>query len=189
MNFLIESYSLHDVHFKELYSQAAKPLKSQSYFSQEDKSVRRRKTVRVLVYTGIAASLLAVVILIPVRTGFLNYSDLRLFRSKGELRTDKLPEKEISITETIQKTAPTTYKIEIKPAEFHIIAGSFREFGNARMLMKKLEDQGLTARILNSGSEYFRVSAGSYPNQEDASLALSAIRELPGMDTAWLLKD
>jgi nucleoid DNA-binding protein len=189
MNFLIESYSLHDVHFRELFSQAEKPVKSQSYFSQEDRSVRRRKTVRVLVYTGIAASLLAAVILIPVRTGFLNYSDLRLFRSKGDLSTDKLPEKEITITETIQKAAPATYKIEIKPAEFHIIAGSFREFGNARMLMKKLEDQGLNVHILSSGSEYFRVSAGSYPNQEDASLALSAIRELPGMDSAWLLKD
>jgi hypothetical protein len=189
MNFLIESYSLHDVHFKELFTHAEKAAKSQLYISQPDSGIRRRKTVRALIYTGIAASVLAAVILIPVKTGFLDYSDLRLFKVKNDTRTNIVTENEVAVTEKIPEARTRNYNIEIKPAEFHIVAGSFREFGNAREFMKKLEDQGFPARILSSGGEYFRVSAGSYPDKQDAALTLSAIRKLPGMDSAWLLKD
>ena len=189
MNFLIESYSLHDLHFRELFAFNEKPVRSPVFISREDQNVRRRKTVRTLIYTGIAASLLAAVILIPLNTGFLNYSDLRLFRANDNSHNAASTEKETAISENTPKVEPASFNIEIKPAEFHIITGSFREFGNARELMKKLEDQGFAPRILSSGSEYFRVSAGSYPNKEDANLALSTIREIPGMDSAWLLKD
>jgi hypothetical protein len=189
MNFLIESYGLHNVHFKELFAHAEKAAKSEVYTSEKDSGVRHKKTIRRLVYTGLAASLLAAVILIPVKTGLLNYSDLRLFRVNEDSYSITAPEIESSITEDIKEVKSESYKVEITPAEFHIITGSFREFGNARNLMKKLENQGFVARILSSGSEYFRVSAGSYPNMQDASLALSEIRELPGLDSAWLLKD
>jgi hypothetical protein len=189
MNFLIESYSLHNVHFKELYAHAEKVAKSQVYTSQKDLGTRSGRTIRRLVYAGVAASLLAAVILIPIKTGFLNYSDLRLFRANNDFYSTPIPEIGNTVTENIQEAKSNAYKIEIKPAEFHIIAGSFREFGNARNLMKKLEGQGFVTRILSSGSEYFRVSAGSYPNMQDASMALSEIRELPGLDSAWLLKD
>ncbi len=188
MNFLIESYSLSDIHFSELFSQTEKPLKSQVYISQEDISRRRRKTVRALVYTGVAASLLAAAILIPVKTGLINYSDLRLFRIKGNTYPGTVQSTEITINEKVQEAKTVPLNIEIKPAEFNIIAGSFREFGNARELMKKLEARGFTPRIL-TGGEYFRVSAGSYPDKENANLALSEIREMEGMDSAWLLKD
>jgi hypothetical protein len=189
MNFLIESYSLHNVHFKELYAHAEKVAKSQVYTSQKDLGTRPGRTIRRLVYAGVAASLLVAVILIPIKTGFLNYSDLRLFRANNDSYSTSIPEIGNTVTENIQEAKSDSYKIEIKPAEFHIIAGSFREFGNARNLMKKLEDKGFVTRILSSGSEYFRVSAGSYPNMQDAIMALSEIRELPGLDSAWLLKD
>ncbi len=188
MNFLIESYSLSDIHISELFSQTEKPLKSRVYISQEDISRRRRKTVRALVYTGVAASLLAAAILIPVKTGLINYSDLRLFRIKGNTYPGTVQSTEITINEKVQEAKTVPLNIEIKPAEFNIIAGSFREFGNARELMKKLEARGFTPRIL-TGGEYFRVSAGSYPDKENANLALSEIREMEGMDSAWLLKD
>ena len=96
---------------------------------------------------------------------------------------------EVSAAEKIPVTVPESQKKEMMASEFHIITGSFREFGNARDLMKKLEDQGYAARILSSGGEYFRVSAGSYSNREVASQALTEIRNLPGMNSAWLLKD
>jgi len=70
MNFLIESYSLHNVHFKELYSHAEKVAKSQVYTSQKDLGTRSGRTIRRLVYAGVAASLLVAVILIPIKTGF-----------------------------------------------------------------------------------------------------------------------
>jgi len=188
MNFLIESYSLSDVHFKELFAQTEKPIKSQLYISQEDRSRRRRKTVRALVYTGVAASLLAAAILIPVKTGLINYSDFRLFHANNNANSGTVTEKEITISEKSQEKIAESLNIEIRPAEFHIIAGSFREFGNARELMKKLEGKGFTPRIL-TGSEYFRVSAGSYPDRENANMALAEIKGLPGMESAWLLKD
>jgi hypothetical protein len=188
MNFLVESYSLSDVHFSELFSQAEKPLRSQVYISQEDSNRRRRKTVRALVYTGVAASLLAAVILIPVKTGLIDYTDLRLFSVKGDSYKGSVQATEMTVNENVKEIRTEPLNVEIKPVEFHIIAGSFREFGNARELMKKLEAQGFTPRIL-AGGEYFRVSAGSYPDKENANLALSEIRELEGMDSAWLLKD
>ncbi|OFY68996.1 MAG: hypothetical protein A2Y71_01135 [Bacteroidetes bacterium RBG_13_42_15] len=189
MNFLIESYSLHDIHFKELYAHAEKAAKSQVYISQPDSGIRRRKTVRALIYAGIAASLLAAVVLMPFKAGFLNYSDLRLFRIDDKSHDNIITGNEINVTENLPEAKSGTYNIEITPAEFHIVAGSFREFGNARELMKKLEGQGFVTRILSSGGEYFRVSAGNYPNIQDANLALSEIRLLPGLDSAWLLKD
>jgi len=54
--------------------------------------------------------------------------------------------------------------------------------------MKMLEARGFTPRIL-TGGEYFRVSAGTYTDKENATLALSEIRKMDGMDSAWLLKD
>jgi hypothetical protein len=189
MNFLIESYSLHNIHFREMYADLGKGTKSRRYITGEDSGTGRGKTIRRLVYTGIAASLLVALVLIPVKTGYLDYSDMRLFRSNNDSYTNTVSKTEISVTEKIQETKSEYQNIEVRASEFHIIAGSFREFGNARELMKKLEDQGYTTRILSSGSEYFRVSAGSYSNKEDASLVISTIRELPGMDSAWLLKN
>jgi len=188
MNFLIESYGLSDIHFSELLLQIEKPLKSQVYISHEDISRRRRKTVRALVYTGVAASLLAAAILIPAKTGLINYSDLRMFRARENSYPGKVQPTETVINEEAQETKNLPLHVEIKPVEFNVIAGSFREFGNARELMKKLEAQGFTSRIL-TGGEYFRVSAGSYPDKENANLALSEIRGLEGMASAWLLKD
>jgi nucleoid DNA-binding protein len=188
MNFLIESYSLSDVHFSEFFSQTEKSVRSRVYVSQEDIGRRRRKTVRALIYTGIAASLLAAAILIPVKTGLINYTDLRIFRIKGNSSPSIVQSTGIPINEKVQETKTVPLNIEIKPFEFHIIAGSFREFGNARELMKMLEARGFTPRIL-TGGEYFRVSAGTYTDKENATLALSEIRKMDGMDSAWLLKD
>jgi len=189
MNFLIESYSLHNIHFREMFPDLEKRAKSSRYLTGEDSRAGRGKTIRRLVYTGIAASLLVALVLIPVKTGYLDYSDMRLFRNNNNSSTESATKTEISITEQIDETKPGSQDIEIKPSDFHIIAGSFREFGNARDLMKKMENQGYITRILNSGSEYFRVSIGSYSDKENATLALAEIRELPGLDSAWLLKD
>lgn len=188
MNFLIESYSLSDIHFSELFSQSEKPLKSRLYISQDERSKRRRRTIRALVYTGVAASLLAAAILIPVKTGLINYTDLRLFGVIKNSFPGKVQSTEMTISEVAPEKAAVPLNIEIRPAQFHIIAGSFREFGNARGLMKNLESRGFTPRILTSG-EYFRVSAGSYQDKENASIVLYEIRTMEGMDSAWLLKD
>lgn len=189
MNFLIESYSLHNIHFREIYADLEKGSKPRVYISMEDSVTLRGKTIRRFIYTGIAASLLVALVLIPVRTGYLDYSDLRLFRTNNDSYSNPVSKNEATVKEILPETKSESLSIELKASEFHIIAGSFKEFGNARELMKKMEDQGYVTRILNSGGEYFRVSAGSFSNREDASLALSEIRELPGMDSAWLLKN
>jgi hypothetical protein len=99
-----------------------------------------------------------------------------------------MPAKEMTVVESTTEVITSSSNLEIKPVEFHIIAGSFREFANARTLMKTLESFGFTPRIL-TGGENFRVSAGSYPDMENANKALRGIRELPGMESSWLLKD
>lgn len=187
-NFLLESYSLSDVYFREMYQSADLDPRHSRYISAEMSDSNRRKKIRRLVYTGIAASLLAAMVLIPMKTGYLDYTGLRLFKETSETSSKTSVKTEISIQQAEINELPKSRSIEIIPTEYHIITGSFREFGNARELMKKLNDQGYNARILSGEGEYFRVSAMSFNDQMEASKALTGLKKLPGMGSAWMLK-
>jgi hypothetical protein len=185
MNFLIESYGFHDIHIQNFYADFDKGTKSRVYMAGEDSAVNEGKTIRRIFYTGIAATLLMALIFIPVRIGNLDYSAMRVIT-----RTE-IPAVENNQFAGVefQEAEAEFQATEIKAPEFHIITGSFREFSNARYMMKKMEEQGYNARVLSSENQFFRVSAGSYSTREDAIIALSEIRDLPGMDKAWLLKE
>jgi nucleoid DNA-binding protein len=185
-NFLLESYGLSDVYIRSMYQSAVRG--SSRYISADISGANRRKKIRRLVYTGIAASLLAAMVLIPMKTGYFEYTGLRLFKETDEAGNEIPAKNEVTVQQTGVNQTSESEVIEFFPTEYHIITGSFKEFGNARMLMKRLIDQGYDARILSVESEYFRVSAVSFDNKQEASQTLVEFRKLPGMSSAWILK-
>ncbi len=187
-NFLLESYSLSDVFFREMYKSADQGTRPSRYISAEMSGSNRRKKIRRLVYTGIAASLLAAMVLVPMKTGYLDYTGLRLFNETSETNRNTPVKTEVQVQQAEINEPAESKVLEIIPTEYHIITGSFREFGNARELMKKLNDQGYNARILSGGGEYFRVSAMSFNDRLEAGEALADLKKLPGMSSAWVLK-
>jgi len=185
-NFLLESYGFSDVYIRSIYQSAVRD--SSLYISAEMQGTNRRKKIRRLVCTGIAASILAAMVMIPMKTGYFDYTGLRLFKETGEAGS-KLPVKNEVTTQQVRVNQKSESEvIQFFSSEYHIITGSFRSFGNARMLMKRLIDQGYDARILSAESEYFRVSAVSFDNKQEASQRLVELRKLPGMSSAWILK-
>jgi len=187
-NFLLESYSLSDVYFREIYHAADLESRPSRYIAADMSGSNRRKRIRQLVYTGVAASLLAAMVLVPIKTGFFDYTELRLFKAKYELRNNIPTEAEEEIQPSIANESSGSRLARIIPAEYHIITGSFKEFGNARELMVKLNDQGFHSRILCGEGEYFRVSAISFTDRLEAIEALAEVKLLPGMSSAWVLK-
>lgn len=187
-NFLLESYGLSDVYFREMYKAVEQAAKPSRYISAEMSVSNRKKRIRRLVYTGIAASLLAAMVLIPIKTGYLDYTGLRLFKETTEITDKPAIEADVNIQQIVTDEIPKPGTIEIVSSEYHIITGSFRKFGNARELMKKLNDQGYTARILSGEGAYFRVSAMSFDDMPEAVETLSGLKKLPGMGSAWILK-
>lgn len=187
-NFLLESYSLSDIYFREMYKAVESSTRPSRYISADIYASNRKKRIRRLVYTGIAASLLTAMVLIPIKTGYLGHSTLRLFKEKSETKSDVPIKTEITIQQGKINESPESRIIEVIPPEYHIITGSFREFGNARQLMVKLNDQGYSARILCAEGGYFRVSAVSFPDRQQANQTLVELRKHPGMDSAWILK-
>lgn len=185
-NFLLESYGLSDVYIRSMYQSAVRG--SSRYISADISGVSRRKKIRRLVYTGIAASILAAMVLIPMKTGYFDYTGLRLFKETGGAGSKMPVKNEMNVQQAGVDQTSESEVIEFFPTEYHIITGSFKEFGNARMLMKRLIDQGYDARILSAESEYFRVSAVSFDNKRQASQTLVELRKLPGMSSAWILK-
>ena len=188
INFLLESYGLTNVYFREMYQAIGQGIKSSRYVTTGMSVINRRKRIRRLVYTGIAASLLAAMILIPIKTGYLGYSGLQPFKERSATEDVVPGEKEFSIQQGEINDSPWTGIKEIIPSEYHIITGSFREFGNARQLMVRMIGEGYNARILSAEGDNFRVSAVSFSDKQEAHRALVELRKHPGMSTAWILK-
>jgi cell division protein FtsN len=70
---------------------------------------------------------------------------------------------------------------------YHIVVGSFKDYGNAQQLQQKLAGQGYGAEILTGDNSFFRVSADHYPQKSAAVAALSGIRNQEAFKSAWIL--
>lgn len=71
---------------------------------------------------------------------------------------------------------------------FHVIAGCFSVKTNADKLAKKLQRKGYnSAQILDKDGRLYRVTAGAFQNQLDASVALRDFRALENKG-AWITK-
>jgi cell division septation protein DedD len=82
---------------------------------------------------------------------------------------------------------PHQAKPAVPQVSYHIIIGSFRDFGNAQHLKQKMEVEGYDAEILPGENSFFRVSASHFPRKSDAMAALSGIRSMEAYKSAWIL--
>ena len=71
--------------------------------------------------------------------------------------------------------------------EFHIIAGSFSVMKNANELQIELSFLGYPSVILNRGDGFYRVSAISFPDKEEALTALETFRNTTPYKSSWVL--
>ena len=105
-------------------------------------------------------------------------------------------------TQTEQKTTTTKPKVENTPKKttptrtqtttdnqnlnYHIIAASFKDKGNAYNYVLKLRNQGFSSRIVNKHNDFYRVSFNSYKTRREALNALPDIRSVHNPN-AWYL--
>ncbi len=209
---LLASYGLSYLNYKEFDRLPGRADKVYQAFDDTNPIVRQRR-IRRWIYTGAAACLLAGMIIIPVRLGYLNFSSFDLnpvdsFRKEQPVQdlVAPSPETDTQVAEPEAEpdktdagpaqTRDTTGEPEtdtqartyfIPATAYHIIVGSFKDFENARHLMLKMQDEGYDAEILTGDNSFFRVSAKRYPQKEDAINALSAIRAQQAYKTAWIL--
>jgi nucleoid DNA-binding protein len=193
-NLLLASYGLSYLNYKEFDRVPGRSAKN--YRALDDTNP---------VVTGAAACLLASMILIPVKMGYLNLSSFDLspvdsFRKEQAVQellvsppdTDtQLAEPEAGSVEpeaepaVIEATTAKTYFTS--ETSYHIIVGSFKGIDNARQLKQKMVDEGYEAEILTGENSFYRVSAKHYPLKKDAVTALASIRDQQAYKSAWIL--
>jgi len=71
--------------------------------------------------------------------------------------------------------------------EYHIIAGSFKNYENAREVQKELTLLGYPSIIIEPGNGIFRVSAISFRDKTTALNELVKFRDKTGRENAWLM--
>lgn len=217
-NLLLASYGLSFLNYREL---DRSPGRDKTYLAIDDANpLVRQRRIRKWIYTGAAACLLAGMILIPVKMGYLNLSRFDLgpvdsFRKEqpvsklvgtvpaadsqsvdpetGSVESENgsvKPGTEPAMAEAANASpeAETPAKTYFAPQRsYHIIVGSFKDFENARHLMRQMADEGYDAEILAAENSFFRVSAKHYSLKEEAITALSAIRNRQAFSKAWIL--
>lgn len=93
-------------------------------------------------------------------------------------------EKEITGEEIPEEDLPAPAVIR-----YYLIAGSFRQEENARTLHNELLSEGYSSEIMEAGNGYLRVSMSVFDNKEEALQSLQSIRQQPGRQSVWLLKN
>jgi nucleoid DNA-binding protein len=72
-------------------------------------------------------------------------------------------------------------------AEFHIIAGSFKDKEKAGILQQELTLQGYPALLIQQGDQLYRVSAMSFKDKNKGLEELSRFKQKTRNNAAWLL--
>ena len=197
-NFLLESYGLPFLQYRK-FEEIPKTETYRALTAEADPLARQRR-IRRWIYGTAAACLLTAVVLIPIKTGYFNQAGIDIpvsdsfkkeqsavLEKSAESKSEGLyshPDPETNITESLEGTA----NLNLLPApEYHIVVGSFKNFGNARLLRNQLVQEGYNARILSSGKGYFRVSAGTYFVHDQAAENLTTVRG--DFENAWILSN
>jgi hypothetical protein len=183
-NFLLESYGLPFLQYREF----EKLTVTEAYrvLHTEADPMARQRRIRRWIYATAAACLLTAIVLVPIRTGYFNRAgmDIHAGTTGAQDRTAGVPDRTAGVPD---RTTHFPAAAMLPLREYNIVVGSFRDFGNARSLRNRLEQEGYTARILSSDQGFFRVSAGTYSLQDEAVGNLATIRQ--EFETAWILSN
>jgi hypothetical protein len=196
-NFLLESYGLPFLQYREF--EKLRVTEAYRVLHTESDPLARQRRIRRWMYATAAACLLTALVLVPVRTGYFNRAGMDISAGDSHLkeqpagtanpadRTGRSTASPFSSTRDRAGTGEIPATATLSATEYNIVVGSFRDFGNARSLRSRLEQEGYPARILVSGQGFFRVSAGTYSLQEEAAGNLATIRQ--EFETAWILSN
>ncbi len=176
-NFLLESYGLPFLQYRE-FEKFPKP-ETYHLLSPEANLLARQRRIRRWIYTTAAACLVAAIVLVPVRTGYFDRAGIDIptadsFQKEQPVHAKPPPESKTPVASDTE-------------TEYHIVVGSFRDFGNARQLRNELVREGHKARILCSDKGYFRVSSGTYSGHSEATGHLATVRR--DYESAWMLSN
>ncbi len=211
-NLLLDSYGLSYLKYQEFDRIRARNV---NFYRTIDEvsPVARQHRIRRWVYTSAAACLVAAMILVPVKMGYLNVSSFDLspvdsFKKEQPVRELEITGPESDATEfefeaiglEAEATGPGSGEqpASLAPAEqgktffaaevsYHIIVGSFKDYDNAQQLKHKMAEEGFEAEILTGENAFYRVSAKQFPQKEAAVTALSSIRNDQAYKSAWIL--
>jgi nucleoid DNA-binding protein len=172
-NFLIESYGLSTFVFNPVEQEQEETVRAVTY---------RSSPIRRWIYTGVAASLVAAMVLIPVKTGYVEQMNF------GFLKKD-VPQQHIVQEITDAAVDGGTENFEWTSLTCYIIVGSFKDFSNARGMHQRLSGQGHDPKIMEASNGYYRVAIHSTKDAGVAMEKLSAIRKIEGFESAWMLRE
>ena len=174
-NFLIESYCLSTITFD--------PVEQEREQVEFVPMATYRTSIRRWVYTGVAASLVAAMVLLPVKTGYVEHMNF------GWMKKD-IPEQVIHQDPAEDPAATDMESIIVLPQlTYNIIVGSFKDFNNAKGMLNKLSGQGHDPKIMEASNGYYRVAIHTTNDAAIASDKLSEIRQTEGFESAWMLKE
>lgn len=195
-NFLLESYGLPYLQYKEIGKPKIETYRSASPVT--DPLARQRK-IRRWTYGTAAACLLAAMIIVPIKTGYFNQAGLDIpvaesIRKDSPSPTERLihPEAHESYDKSQSKSTPSTgetmqFITPLPTPEYNIVVGSFKDFSNARTLRNQLVEKGYESRILGTQKGMFRVTAGTYSLKDEASVELAFV--MADFENAWVLSN
>ena len=157
---------------------------------------------------ALAASVILVVFYsawIPIQTqllkqgGEFNYSDLNPFTFKKDntvtIEEVKFnhPKKEIKAIQPINKTSeknnPKPVVIisnQSRNKSFEVVIGSFSQELNAKKMIDKLQNKGISSRKLQKENKLFRVSIGKFLNKNNAKKLQKSILKRHNI-SSWIL--
>ena len=140
----------------------------------------RHRRIRRVALSAAAVCLAAILLTGPIRTRYFTEAGLEI--NTGD--TFKSPDTG-SLAMEAGSFSPVLDEIPV-PVTYHVIVGSFKDFGNARGLRNTMVGKGYQVRILAAGIDYYRVSASQTQDKAEANQILQSIRS-QGYESAWLL--
>jgi len=174
-NFLVESYGLSTIIFD--------PVEQEQEIEDFVPTITYRASVRRWVYTGVAASLVAAMVLIPVKTGYVEHMNFGWMKKN-------IPEQVIQQNPSEDPVAADLETaIELPAITYHIIVGSFKDFNNASGLHSRLSEQGHAPKIMEASNGYYRVAIHTSNEAGIATEKLSEIRQTDSFESAWMFKE
>ena len=210
-NLLSSSYGLMSLNIDEFKmsnkSEKVIDLNSSKYLKTQIKNLALAASVILVIFYSAW---------IPIQTqllkqdGEFNYSDLNPFTFKKEnlVAIDDVkfqyPKKEIKAIQPVDKTSEKSSSIILKsklknnpkPAvpisnessnvTYEVVIGSFSNEINAKNMIIKLNNKGISARKLKKENKLFRISVGKFLNKNNAKKLQKSIRKRYKI-SSWIL--
>lgn len=210
-NLLSSSYGLMPLNIDEFKmsnkSEKVIDLNSSKYLKTQIKNLALAASVILVIFYSAW---------IPIQTqllkqdGEFNYSDLNPFTFKKEnlVAIDDVkvqyPKKEINAIQPIDKTLEISSSIILKKKQknnpkpavsvsnqssnvtYEVVIGSFSNEINAKNMIIKLNNKGISARKLKKENKLFRISIGKFLNKNNAKKLQKSIRKRYKI-TSWIL--